>query len=289
MHQAGGWLTRRTLRLRCLRSRRRRCAALCPARGYDSWSNRVRGRRPPLRILLRTRHLVHFRWGCGRTGASAAGADHRPRTGSLELDSHCDAADATVRALDCTPGPYNIVDDNPSEQRVWLTAFARYCGALKPTHASLFAQKPRARVVVAAPVQTPPWNPSSRATNDPSAAAGHRSHPCRSAMSPPVRTDQPDDANLGCCAPVAKLPGRTPLLLIPGRPPPTGGRTQGALAGHHRTDLSPHQSQLPCRSPTASPAAPASTVVLSPPDDSLLDTAWIAARRHKLRAPDDAA
>ena len=47
-----------------------------------------------------------------------------------------DAADATVRALDCAPGPYNIVDDNPSEQRVWLTAFARYCGALEPPHVS---------------------------------------------------------------------------------------------------------------------------------------------------------
>ena len=47
-----------------------------------------------------------------------------------------DAADATVRALDCPPGPYNIVDDNPSEQRVWLTAFARYCGALEPQHFS---------------------------------------------------------------------------------------------------------------------------------------------------------
>jgi len=47
-----------------------------------------------------------------------------------------DAADTTARALDCTPGPYNIVDDNPSEQRVWLTAFARYCGALEPPHIS---------------------------------------------------------------------------------------------------------------------------------------------------------
>jgi nucleoside-diphosphate-sugar epimerase len=47
-----------------------------------------------------------------------------------------DAADATVRALDCPPGAYNIVDDNPSEQRVWLTAFARYCGALAPPHLS---------------------------------------------------------------------------------------------------------------------------------------------------------
>jgi nucleoside-diphosphate-sugar epimerase len=47
-----------------------------------------------------------------------------------------DAADATVRTLDCAPGAYNIVDDNPGEQRVWLTAFARYCGALDPPHIS---------------------------------------------------------------------------------------------------------------------------------------------------------
>ena len=47
-----------------------------------------------------------------------------------------DAADATAKALDCAPGAYNIVDDNPSEQRVWLTAFARYCGALEPPHIS---------------------------------------------------------------------------------------------------------------------------------------------------------
>jgi len=45
-----------------------------------------------------------------------------------------DAAEATVRALDCAPGPYNIVDDSPCEQRMWLTAFARYCGAPEPPH-----------------------------------------------------------------------------------------------------------------------------------------------------------
>lgn len=43
-----------------------------------------------------------------------------------------DAADATVRSIDCPAGIYNIVDDNPSEQRVWLAAFARYCGAPAP-------------------------------------------------------------------------------------------------------------------------------------------------------------
>ncbi len=47
-----------------------------------------------------------------------------------------DAADATVKALDCAPGAYNIVDENPSEQRVWLSAFARYCGAPEPPHVS---------------------------------------------------------------------------------------------------------------------------------------------------------
>ena len=43
-----------------------------------------------------------------------------------------DAAFATVAALECAPGVYNIVDDNPSEQREWLAAFAKYCGAPEP-------------------------------------------------------------------------------------------------------------------------------------------------------------
>ena len=43
-----------------------------------------------------------------------------------------DAAVATVAALRCAPGAYNIVDDNPSEQRVWLPEFARACGAPEP-------------------------------------------------------------------------------------------------------------------------------------------------------------
>lgn len=47
-----------------------------------------------------------------------------------------DAAEATARALKCAPGAYNIVDDTPSEQRVWLTAFARYCGAPDPPQMS---------------------------------------------------------------------------------------------------------------------------------------------------------
>jgi nucleoside-diphosphate-sugar epimerase len=43
-----------------------------------------------------------------------------------------DAASATVTALECAPGAYNIVDDHPSQQREWLPAFARGCGAPEP-------------------------------------------------------------------------------------------------------------------------------------------------------------
>ena len=43
-----------------------------------------------------------------------------------------DAAGATAAALECPPGPYNIVDGNPSPQRLWLTAFARAAGAPVP-------------------------------------------------------------------------------------------------------------------------------------------------------------
>jgi 2-alkyl-3-oxoalkanoate reductase len=43
-----------------------------------------------------------------------------------------DAAAATVAALESDPGVYNIVDDNPSEIRVWLPAFARFVAAPPP-------------------------------------------------------------------------------------------------------------------------------------------------------------
>ena len=43
-----------------------------------------------------------------------------------------DASAATVAALDCPPGVYNIVDDDPSEQRLWLPAFAAMAGAPEP-------------------------------------------------------------------------------------------------------------------------------------------------------------
>ncbi len=38
----------------------------------------------------------------------------------------------TVTALECAPGACNIVDDHPSQQRVWLPALARACGAPEP-------------------------------------------------------------------------------------------------------------------------------------------------------------
>ncbi len=45
-----------------------------------------------------------------------------------------DAAAATVAALESDPGVYNIVDDDPSEVRVWLPALARFVGAPPPPH-----------------------------------------------------------------------------------------------------------------------------------------------------------
>ena len=47
-----------------------------------------------------------------------------------------DAARATVAALESDPGVYNIVDDDPSEMRVWLPAFARFVSAPPPLHIS---------------------------------------------------------------------------------------------------------------------------------------------------------
>jgi hypothetical protein len=39
---------------------------------------------------------------------------------------HIEAAEATVAALECPPGVYNIVDNDPSELSVWLPAFAAF-------------------------------------------------------------------------------------------------------------------------------------------------------------------
>lgn len=43
-----------------------------------------------------------------------------------------DAVRVTAMALLCPPGIYNIVDDQPSPQSVWLPAFARFVGAPAP-------------------------------------------------------------------------------------------------------------------------------------------------------------
>jgi nucleoside-diphosphate-sugar epimerase len=47
-----------------------------------------------------------------------------------------DAAIATVAALTAEPGAYNLVDDDPSPQNVWLPAFAKFLGAPAPPHVS---------------------------------------------------------------------------------------------------------------------------------------------------------
>jgi 2-alkyl-3-oxoalkanoate reductase len=43
-----------------------------------------------------------------------------------------DAAIGTVAALTAEPGVYNLVDDDPSPQAVWLPAFAKFVGAPPP-------------------------------------------------------------------------------------------------------------------------------------------------------------
>lgn len=47
-----------------------------------------------------------------------------------------DAAIGTVAALMAQPGVYNLVDDDPSPQAVWLPAFARFLGAPDPPRKS---------------------------------------------------------------------------------------------------------------------------------------------------------
>jgi nucleoside-diphosphate-sugar epimerase len=47
-----------------------------------------------------------------------------------------DAAIATVAALTAEPGVYNVVDDDPSQQSLWLPAFAKFVGAPEPPRMS---------------------------------------------------------------------------------------------------------------------------------------------------------
>lgn len=45
-----------------------------------------------------------------------------------------DAAAATVAALESDPGVYNVVDNDPSQMRDWLSAFAAFVGGPPPPH-----------------------------------------------------------------------------------------------------------------------------------------------------------
>jgi len=45
-----------------------------------------------------------------------------------------DAAAATVAALTAEAGVYNVVDDDPLPQNLWLPAFASFVGASPPPH-----------------------------------------------------------------------------------------------------------------------------------------------------------
>lgn len=47
-----------------------------------------------------------------------------------------DAAIGTVAALTAEPGVYNLMDDDPSPQAVWLPAFAKFLGAPEPPRIS---------------------------------------------------------------------------------------------------------------------------------------------------------
>ena len=52
-----------------------------------------------------------------------------------------DAAVGTVAALGAEPGVYNLVDDDPSPQSVWLPAFAKFLGAPAPSSMSAMIVK----------------------------------------------------------------------------------------------------------------------------------------------------
>ncbi len=47
-----------------------------------------------------------------------------------------DAATATAAVMTAEPGVYNLVDDDPSPQAIWLPSFAKFVGAPTPTHMS---------------------------------------------------------------------------------------------------------------------------------------------------------
>src|SRR5580698_1239979 len=75
-------------------------------------------------------------------GSAADGAARRqyPVVGNGQAVSSFvhinDAAIATVAALTAEPGVYNLIDDDPSPQNIWLPAFAAFVGAPAPPHVS---------------------------------------------------------------------------------------------------------------------------------------------------------
>jgi len=77
---------------------------------------------------------------CGEAAANMVMRRQSPVVGKGEGVSSFvhidDAAVATVAALTAEPGVYNLVDDDPSPQNVWLPAFAKFVGAPEPPHLS---------------------------------------------------------------------------------------------------------------------------------------------------------
>jgi nucleoside-diphosphate-sugar epimerase len=76
----------------------------------------------------------------GESAASMVMRQQNPVVGSgqgvssfVHID---DAAAATVSLLTAEPGVYNLVDDDPSPQAVWLPAFAKFVDAPAPPHRS---------------------------------------------------------------------------------------------------------------------------------------------------------
>ncbi len=108
-------------------------------RTYLQIEERVLGAREPTGVALR----YGFFYGPGtyqdpETGSVSQQVRERRSpvigsgTGVFSFVHVEDAAAATVAALESEPGIYNVVDDDPSEMRVWLPAFARFLGAPPP-------------------------------------------------------------------------------------------------------------------------------------------------------------
>jgi len=110
---------------------------------YRQIEERVLGARDPQGVALR----YGFFYGPGTYQDPEAGsvsqqvrAGQYPVVGSgagvFSFVHVEDAAAATVAALESAPGIYNVVDDDPSELRAWLPAFARFLGAPPPPRIS---------------------------------------------------------------------------------------------------------------------------------------------------------